>query len=645
MTPDDDLTPRLGWIRDIGQGGAKRFGKQVRRAARQLGSKRSSKHFTGRQAGLGGAKARQFTFQTQRLAASRQRRVIVKAHIARSGRSGGAGVFRAHVNYIQRDGVNRDGVGGELYSSEEARIDAGSFLDRSSEDRHQFRLIVSPEDGDKLSDLKAYTREFMSRVESDLGTRLDWVAVDHFNTGHPHTHIVIRGKDQRGKDLVIAPDYIKSGLRHRARELATERLGPRRDIEIARAKHSEINKDRFTGIDRAIQSDLEGNDLTLVRQPQVSSERFDRSLRLQRLRHLQALGLAREISKDRWRFTQRWEEMLRELGRRGDIVRSLAAKLGRQDGIERLQTYRPGSGSRENLIGEVVSNLPNDELKGTRALIVDDMSGRRWVVDIPGAEPGTIPSDQAIVEITQKTSQPGAADRVISDLSKQTGGVYSDDVHRQYDPRASLDYRRAHVRRLEALRRQGIVERAKNGVWHVPADFLERVTAFERENGGALSVRVRSWISLEKQISYPGLTWLDQPDSELQVPRYQDALKARHEWLRSEGWLDPNQDRLSPGAATKLAAADLNAVSARLANHSKRDVTQLGVGDQLNGRYEGAVNLGNKRMAIIGNAKEFALVPWRKEIERHRGREMTIHRRSSGVSWTLIRRRELGLSR
>src|SRR3546814_10121914 len=89
-------------------------------------------------------------------------------------------------------------------------------------DRHQFRFIVSAEDGMEYDDLKPRARRLMQRVEDDLGTKLDWVAVDHYNTGHPHTHIIVRGKDERGVDLVIARDYISHGLRERASELVDQ---------------------------------------------------------------------------------------------------------------------------------------------------------------------------------------------------------------------------------------------------------------------------------------------------------------------------------------------------------------------------------------------------------------------------------------
>src|SRR3546814_21110916 len=83
------------------------------------------------------------------------------------------------------------------------------------------RLIVSAEDGAEYPDLKPYVRRLMTQVEQDLGTKLDWVAVDHFNTERPHTHIVLRGVDDQGDNLVIARESLSPGLRERASELAT----------------------------------------------------------------------------------------------------------------------------------------------------------------------------------------------------------------------------------------------------------------------------------------------------------------------------------------------------------------------------------------------------------------------------------------
>jgi type IV secretory pathway VirD2 relaxase len=89
---------------------------------------------------------------------------------------------RAHLRYIQRDGVTREGAPGELYGRDTDHADGRDFLERCGNDDRQFRVIVSAEDGAEYSDLKPYIRRLMAQVEEDLGTRLDWVAVDHFNT-------------------------------------------------------------------------------------------------------------------------------------------------------------------------------------------------------------------------------------------------------------------------------------------------------------------------------------------------------------------------------------------------------------------------------------------------------------------------------
>ena len=118
------------------------------------------------------------------LIAPGSRRVIVKARYTRIV-AGDLGAARAHLNYIQRDGVTREGAPGRLYDATGDDVDGGAFLDRSEKDPHQFRFIVSPTRAARLADLKPFIRDLMRQMERDLDTKLDWVAVDHFNTGHP----------------------------------------------------------------------------------------------------------------------------------------------------------------------------------------------------------------------------------------------------------------------------------------------------------------------------------------------------------------------------------------------------------------------------------------------------------------------------
>ena len=137
--------------------------------------------------------------------------------------------------YLKRDGVTRDGADARMFDATSDAADEQSFAERTADDRHHFRFIISPEDAAELADLRTFTRELMQDVERDLGTRLDWVAVDHWNTDNPHVHVLIRGRADDGQDLVISRDYISRGFRDRAAERVTVELGPRSEHEIRTA--------------------------------------------------------------------------------------------------------------------------------------------------------------------------------------------------------------------------------------------------------------------------------------------------------------------------------------------------------------------------------------------------------------------------
>ena len=142
------------------------------------------------------------------------------------------GALRAHVGYLQRDGVTRDGAQGKLFDAAGDEADGKTFTERCNDDRHHFRFIISPDDAGELEHLRSFTRELMDQASRDLGTRLDWVAIDHWNTEHPHIHILVRGRADDGKDLVISRDYISTGFRARAGDLVTRELGPRSELEV-----------------------------------------------------------------------------------------------------------------------------------------------------------------------------------------------------------------------------------------------------------------------------------------------------------------------------------------------------------------------------------------------------------------------------
>lgn len=258
------------------------------------------------------------------------RRVVVKTrYVRQTGRSGKGA---AHLRYIQRDGTSRDGAPGQLYSATEDQADGEAFLARGRDDRHQFRFIIAPEDAAELSDLTGHTRDLMRSVEADLGTKLDWVAVNHHNTGHPHVHVILRGRDDRGDTLVINGDYLAHGVRERASALATLELGPVSEREQTRKLVAEVDQDRLTRIDRAMIAEAEGGLLDLRPDPQEARRQFDRTLRLRRLGRLQKMGLATEQAPGVWELNPRLEPTLRAMGERGDIIRGIHRAL-KADGL------------------------------------------------------------------------------------------------------------------------------------------------------------------------------------------------------------------------------------------------------------------------------------------------------------------------
>jgi type IV secretory pathway VirD2 relaxase len=641
MSEEKPFTPRLGRIRDQSASGSKRLSRQLNKAGRGLSKASGKSAFTGARYGWGGA-ARTGGSRHGHLSRHHMRRVIVKVHIARA-RGAGPGLFRAHVSYLQRDGVDREGEGGVLYDRDQDRLLPREFLQRSQHDGHQFRIIVSPEDGARMGDLKQATRELMTRMERDVGRRLDWVAVDHHNTGHPHTHIVVRGRDARMKDVVIARDYLTKGLREAAEELATQRLGPRRALEIANERQRQVAQDRWTGLDSEIEKRLEGRAFSLG-DASSSKERFDRSLRLARIRHLESLGLAEPSGKHLWKMNRGWQEQLKRRGRRGDIVRTLAHEFGERD--RKVRFVEDRDKGAEPIRGIVKSYGPEDELRDTRYLLVESFDGSIWHVPAAAVDVHARPPQGAVVELSHAKAMARASDKAIAKVAGQTGGIWSEAFHAGYDRGSKPAYHLTLKRRLEALRRAGIGERLSTGEWHIGEDFLERAAAHEAQRSGGVKLTVLSWLSPEAQVDRLGETWIDDlSGGEAKQQNLQDLKARRQDWLREQGYLGPDQFELTQEQKAKMRALEVKREHEVMAAASGRVSVQLAKGDRFDGKLEGHLDLAAGRMAIIGNTKEFSLVPWRSSLGRQIGREMTIKRTALGIGWSLDMARSRGLSR
>lgn len=576
------------------------------------------------------------------------RRVTIKTRLVNLAKAG-ARSTSTHLRYIEREGVGRDGEPGKAYDPMTDDADLSAFEERGREDRHQFRFIVSPEDAEQLDDLRTYTRHFMDRMEADLGTRLEWVAVDHWNTDNPHTHIVLRGKDDTGKDLIISRDYISQGMRERASELATEWLGPRTELEIQRSMAREVDQERWTGLDRTLQREaVEGLVRTewLELEPRLQRQRL---LLVGRLQRLQRMGLASELQTGVWSVHADAEPTLRAMGERGDIIRTMQrAMSGKQ---RDLTVFQPGEDGR-SIIGRVAGKGLADELYDKGYLIVDGADGKAHYVALPPKTELEQYSIGAVVEV-RGSAEVRAADKNIVVLA--SNGLYRTDHHlvieqgRAMPGRDPQEVVAAHIRRLEALRRAGIVKRAAEGLWTVPNDLAERGRQYDARRPGGVVVELKSHLPIERQARVIGATWLDQQliggGKELGDLGFggdaKQAMQQRADFLEEQGLAQRRGQRviLARNLLGTLRNRELAQAAKDIAAETGLEHRPVAGGQRTTGIYRRSVMLASGRYAMLDDGMGFSLVPWRPMIEQRLGQQLAATVRGGGVSW------EIGLKR
>ena len=184
------------------------------------------------------------------------RRSVVKASFSRNRKSG---AWTAHARYLSRPGAQQELTKGLGFDATREGIDLQAAVrDWEKSDKLIWRFIVSPEDADRLN-LREHVRELVGRMESDLGTRLEWVAIDHHNTDDAHVHLLVRGVREDGRPLEIDREYLRSGVRTRSQEIATRELGPRLEPEVLRSREGAVRREQWTEIDRALQQRADAN--------------------------------------------------------------------------------------------------------------------------------------------------------------------------------------------------------------------------------------------------------------------------------------------------------------------------------------------------------------------------------------------------
>lgn len=579
MTEEKEFQPRPGRIRSSRSQRAKPFIAQALAAAQRAGGglSRAGQLANHRHSRFG--RGRVASARANRLLTGRSRLVTIKTRVVRH--KARSAPLAAHLGYLRREGVTRDGEKARLFGPDTEHADPKAFAERCQDDRHHFRFIVSPEDAADMADLKGFARELVGQMEVDLGTKLDWVGVDHWNTQHPHVHVIVRGVAEDGQDLVISRVYIKEGMRARAQDLATQELGLRSDPDIRRSLERQVEAERWTQLDRQLVRDADRHgviDLApdLAQQP----DQFH-ALKVGRLRRLESLGLAHQLGPGQWVMDEAAETILRELDERGDIIKRIHRSLTER-GIERGTASYVLSGESLDvpIIGRLVDRGLDDELKGTAYAVIDGVDGRTHHIRLPDLDASGDSAPGSIVELRKFNDARGqrrAALAVRSDLSIEAqitarGATWLDRQAVARDPVAlgqagfGDEVRDAMQRRAGQLIEQGLAERQAHGL------------VFAKNLIGTL--RQRELANLGKQ----------------------------------------------------------------LAAETGRPFNPSAAGEYVAGTYRQRFALASGRFAMLDDGLGFQLVPWTPSLENQLGRHVSgVARTDGGIDWSFGRSRGLGL--
>ena len=579
MSAEDDFRVRPGRIRSPSSQRTRPFIAQALAAAQKTGGSVSHRGTIGSGNRSRFGRGKRATVQANRLITARSRGAVVKARVVRNTRR--SAPLATHLSYLRREGVTRDGEKARLFGAGDEEIDAKAFAERCADDRHHFRFIVSPDDALEMTDLRSFTNDLARQMEKDLGTKLDWAAVDHWNTEHPHIHLIVRGVRDDGENLVIARDYIKEGMRDRARDLLTLELGPRTDHDIRTSLERQIDVERWTSLDRQLQRD--GNRHAVVDLAPRSGRQPDafHALKVGRMRKLESLGLADQIGPGQWVMDESAETALRELGQRGDIIKRIHRGLAER-GIERgTSNYvLAGESLDDPVIGRLVDRGLDDELKGTAYAVIDGIDGRTHHVRLPHIDAAGDGAPGSIVELRKFEDAKGrrrVALAVRSDLSVDQQVTASGATW--------LDWQ---------------------AIAHEPAPLA----------GGGFGAKVSDALNQRAEhLIEEGL--------------------ARRQGQR----VIFNRDLLNT-----LRKRELDKTAARLSGELGRPYTPSASGDYVAGTYQRRIALASGRFAMIDDGLGFQLVPWTPSVEKHLGKHISgVARGNGGVDWDFGRGRGLGL--
>jgi hypothetical protein len=260
-------------------------------------------------------------------------------------------------HYLSREGTGKDGKKAGLYGSGEEEY-------RRNMAAKNFRVFLSPQP-DKAN-LEVLARTFVRKIELQTGYKLYWQAAEHYNTAHPHVHLLINGRDKNGRDVFFPRDMVKAFFRETARDICTSMLGNRSRSDMEAEREAVLTACRWTRADEALKPYIAAGSVYLdgIRK---NKERY-----VTRLDYLRTLGLC-AFKNGRYVLEDKWEETLKAQGRYNCYLE--AGKAARFGGD--ISLYEGGEKT-----GVVTKIYRIDESSDNHAVLLEGIDGRAYFVPL-----------------------------------------------------------------------------------------------------------------------------------------------------------------------------------------------------------------------------------------------------------------------
>jgi hypothetical protein len=251
-------------------------------------------------------------------------------------------------------------------------------------------------------------------------------------------------------------------------------------LEVRRQLDREVSQERLTTVDRQLATIAEPDRTVRLRDIARSADarKLSRPHAVRRLENLERLHLAERLSPSCWRLEEGWQETLKRLGERGDIIKRIHQALGRAVTTPRF--FEAGSAPVEGIIRR--KGL-HDEQTGAPFVIIETERKEAHYIQVPPSENEQLRVGERVRVVEVPAKWLTAPDQAIAREAVAHGGIYNPVEHerrlrlkpvvvagRFVSPEAIVA---VNVRRLERLARHHLVTRTPNGSWKVPPNLLD----------------------------------------------------------------------------------------------------------------------------------------------------------------------------